>query len=146
MLLIHPDSHLDHGLSVEHLSFLLKRFTDKNEFFIVTVTIPSELPQLSCSLYGPLMGDEPVNENEVFYRKRSGRAGLSRLIQKPKRESSLLTVIGGPHGQHSCILYTAYGGPGGAPREPWELESGSQKRKESDAFWALHALSFEGEL
>jgi len=52
-----------------------------------------------------------------------------------------VTIIAGPHEGHSCILYTAYGGPA-APREAADpyIES-EEEREASRAFWAVHALS-----
>lgn len=140
MLLIHKDSHLDHALTTGQLSFLLKHFADKAEFFVETVELPSELGQVPCGLYGPLCGDEPVAEADVFYKTRGDRKGESRMIEKGGRMTNALTVIAGPHDGLGCILFTAYGGPSGAPKEPWDCAEGSE-REASEAFWADHALA-----
>jgi hypothetical protein len=141
MVLVHPESHLDHGLSEVHLSYILKQFKGRNDFFIETIEMPEELPGLECGLYGPLLGDDPIPESEVHYAPRNGRKGPSRLVPRPKRETRLLTVIAGPHEDLDCILYTAYGGPHGAAREPWDTEEGTKERQQSEQFWAQHALS-----
>ena len=134
-------SHLDHGLSPEHLAFIREKFGGRSEFFIETVELPAELPSLKCGLHGPIMGEDPVPEDEVFYRKRGNGRGASRLCSRPPIETRKLTVIGGPGGDDLCVLYTAYGGPL-APREPEDTSLSNEKeREESVAFWNEHALS-----
>lgn len=141
--IIKGTSHLDHGLTGAHVEWLLSLFKDKNAFFIETVVLPdNELAPLECGLYGPTMGDEPIDEGEVFYELRgSGRKWTTRFIKKPMRPTRKLTVIAGPHEDKPCILYTAYGGPA-APREPGDttLQSWEQVL-EARAFWKVHALS-----
>lgn len=134
-LKITSESHLDHGLTMAHLRFILENFGDRAEFFIETVDMPDHLSDLECGLYGPIMGDEPVDESEVFYQERGGRGGDSRLIKKPSRPTRKLTIIAGPHFADECILYTAFGGPA-APKELFQ-ENNDQTRE----FWSKHALS-----
>lgn len=142
MLTITKDSHLDHGLSLEHVQWLLERFGDRDAFFIETVELPEGLTGLSCGLHGPLMGDDPIEEDEVAYECRGDRSEPSRTCPRPARTSSQVTVIAGPHGDLSCLLYTVYGGPC-APREPADPSLSPEDREDSIAFWREHALSSE---
>lgn len=143
MLTIQPQSHLDHNLSQAHVNFILSAFADRDGFFIATIELPEHLPDLTCALHGPVMGDDPVPEAEVEYVVRGTRAGASRLTNRPPRPTRWLTVIGGPYGGESCMLYTAYGSHGGplTPREPWDKSIPENEREASRDFWAVHALS-----
>lgn len=131
-------SHVDHGLSQAQLDFLLERFADRSAFFIETVELPADLGTVPCGLHGPIFGDEPVPDSEVRIEVRGTRAWSSRLCDREPRPVRTVTVICGPHGDHPCVLYTAFGGPL-APQEP-----GDPSCKDVDAskaFWSVHALS-----
>lgn len=163
----HKDSHLDHNLTEAHVDHILQRFADRQAFFIDTFTLPRDLGTVPCGLYGPLVGDPPIGENEVCYAPRGTRSWPSRLmVDGPPRQQHEVTVIAGPHEepcpqcttsawnilhradcptcggtgnlQHACILYTAYGGPL-APQEP--DDPGCKDVPASKAFWAEHGLS-----
>ena len=144
---LHAKSHVDHGLSPAQIDYLLERFKDRAEFFIETIDLPPELGKVRCDLFGPLVGDEPIPESEVFYARRGTREWSSRLMEVAyPRTTSKVTVIAGPLDEreldcgdqvHACVLYTAYGGPN-APQEP-----GDPKCKDPAAsrdFWAKHAI------
>jgi hypothetical protein len=148
-LLIHPDSHLDHGLRAEHLEYIFTCFGDRHEFFIETIRLPKPLDLVPCALFGPLMGDEPIGHDDVTFRKREGRDWMSRLLVGARpRLKDTLTIIAGPHddfvgalGQpHHIILYTSYGGPA-APREPGDPTLSPEEHEESKKFWGEHALA-----
>jgi hypothetical protein len=134
----HAASHVDHGLNEVQLRYILDQFVDKTAFFITTIELPEELGTVPCGLYGPLMGDAPIPEGEVVHQKRGTRAWTSRLIDKPLRPTRKVTVIGGPHDGHPCILYTCYGGPQ-APQEPGD--PGCKDPAASATFWREHALA-----
>jgi hypothetical protein len=134
----HAESHVDHGLTSAQLEWLLDRFADRDSFFIETVELPDELGTAPCGLYGPDMGDEPVPESEVRYANRGEREWPSRLVDRPDRPTRMVTVIGGPHDGHACILYTAYAGPC-APQEP--RDPGCKDVPASEQYWAEHALA-----
>lgn len=136
------DSHLDHGLSQAVINHLLDKFASKDAFFIEEMTLPPELGEVPCGLYGPIMGDAPISEDEVYYTPRGERKYTSRMIRKPKRTSRVVTVIAGPDDGEPCVLYTAFGGPL-APREPNDPTLPEEKLAESQDFWAQHALSSE---
>jgi hypothetical protein len=158
MLIIIPQSHLDHHLSLRHLRFVLDHCQERNSFFIESIPLPGELPALSCALRGPVVGNPPVADAEVTMRSRNGRAWESRMLtdlNKPfvrvalaqgvwgytaDPTSRIVTVIGGPADGFPCVLYTAYGGPL-APREPGDLSLPESERAASEAFWAEHALA-----
>jgi hypothetical protein len=137
---IHKDSHLDHGLTAAHLAFIVSHFANRTGFFTETVTMPDDLPDLTCGLYGPIMGDPPVTDN-VSFEARGERAYPSRTVALPTRPTRLLTVIAGPHKGAPCVLYTAHGGPK-APREAGDptLQT-PEDVGESIVFWATHALA-----
>jgi hypothetical protein len=136
-VIITKDSHADH-LPEEMLDAILKQYGDKNEFFIDSFELPEGV-EVECGLYGPTCGDPPVPETEVFYARRQGREGDSRLVNRPTRMTRTVTVIGGPH-EGECILYTAFGGPL-AEREPWDPSLDDAARERAKAFWAEHALA-----
>jgi len=128
------ESHVDHSLTEEQLAWVLGRWAPDGKVSVQTFTLPDELGTVPCGLYGPVMGDEPVPESDVHYAVRGGRAGESRLTRWGLRQTRRITVVSGPNGDDSCVLYTSYGGPA-APREPFEDTS-----DESRDFWAQHAL------
>jgi hypothetical protein len=140
-LKITKDSHVDHGLTSEVLDHIKERFADRDAFFIETFQLPVELGKVFCGLYGPLMGDDPVPEDIVYYGIRDGRKVATRMIQAPYRMVRTLTVIAGPHGEDSCVLYTAFGGAL-TEREPGDPDIKSlEDLEKSRKCWAEHALA-----
>ena len=111
MKILEGISHLDHGLSEDHVQWILEKFGERDCFFIETVELPEGLGSLDCGLYGPLMDDAPVCEDEVVYTQRGDRPGTSRMVKRVMRKTRLVTVIAGPYGDEECILYTSFGGP-----------------------------------
>ena len=134
----HKDSHLDHHISTDQLAHLLERFAGRDAHFVETVELPPELGTVPCGLHGPTMGDPPITRAD--WERRPGRAYASRLVERPKRPSRLVTVVAGPHDGHPCVLYTAYGGPR-APREVADPTMPDHELAESVHFWSEHALS-----
>jgi hypothetical protein len=164
MLIITPHSHLDHGLSAAHLEFINRVFGKRDGFFAETVEMPSDLPELLCGLYGPVVGDAPIHDCDCQMRARFGRQHKSRiyigapnsagyagpvpggrLVYPRLRGSRLLTVIAGPYSEtpgdpgFACMLYTAFGGPL-APKEPGDPAVHPDELDASVAFWRDHAL------
>lgn len=145
-MIIHKDSHLDHGLTEDQKTYILDRFKDHNEFFILSFVLPEELGTLPCGLHGPVMGDAPVNGDARMMR-RGTRPYESRVVDRPARPTRTVTVIAGPHKDEAgtaypCVLYTAFGGPL-TPKEPGDPTLGETQRAESEAFWKDHALSVQ---
>lgn len=137
------ESHLDHGLSRDHVKWLLEQFGDRTAFFLETVDLPEHFTLLDCEMHGPLMGDPPISESEVAYVVRGKRRGATRVVDRPKRQTRKLTVIGGPIGDYGseCVLYTAFGGPAGA-KEVWDDSIKTlAELEQARAFWREHALS-----
>ena len=93
----HSDSHVDHNLTEEQLRYLLDRFADRNAFFLETIKLPEQLGTVPCGLWGPIMGDPPVDETEVRHEQRGSRTWTSRLVERPTRPTRTITVIAGPH-------------------------------------------------
>jgi hypothetical protein len=131
-------SHLDHGLTMAHLRFLLDQIPTVNGLTVKTLELPEELPSLPCGLHGPVMGDEPVPEDEVRYETRNDRPNESRICDRGTRLVRLLTVVIGPDG----MLFTAYGGPP-AEREPGDpsLQEDPDALNAAKGYWKLHALA-----
>ncbi len=134
----HRDSHVDHDLTEAQLRHLLDRFADRGAFFLETVELPEDLGTVPCGLWGPVMGDPPIGEEQVSYQRRGNRAWASRLVERPTRPTRLVTVIAGPHDGAPCVLYTAFGGPP-APQE--NGDPGCKDPAASAAFWREHALA-----
>lgn len=134
------DSHVDHRLTPAHIAFILERYADCAAFFIETIEMPDDLPGLPCTLHGPILGDDPVPDEECTRVVRGTRTWPSRMCARPARLVRTLTVIGGPDGDEPCVLYTAYGGPR-AEREPLDPDLPPAEQEASAEFWAEHALS-----
>lgn len=131
-----PESHVDHNLTPEQLQWVKELSAPEGEIAVQTFRLPLALGTLPCGLYGPAIGDVPVDEERVYYAVRGARKGESRLLRDGiVRQTRRITVVSGPgpDGQ-PCVLYTSYGGPA-APREPFEDDS-----EESRLFWSQHAL------
>jgi hypothetical protein len=170
MITRHKDSHLDHGLTEAQVNHIFERYrelTPPEGVFIETFEMPAELGNVPCGLYGPVMGDEPIPEEEVVYGKRGQREYTSRLIDRPVRQVQEVTIIAGPHDDQPCVLFTAFGGPL-TPKEigdptlapelfdmstddlandPWTLLRliETQDFEKSWAFWSQHALAIQGD-
>ena len=93
----HPDSHVDHSLTEDQLRYLLGRFADRQAFFLETIELPEELGTVPCGLWGPLVGDPPVDETCVQYAQRGTRTWTSRMVDRLTRPTRLVSVIAGPH-------------------------------------------------
>ena len=133
-----PTTHLDPGLTTAHLAWLHVQFGTRTKFFIETVTLPDHLSSLENALYGPVMGDPPVAEADVFYAPYGPRTWRSRLIHKPTRPTRLLTVVGGPDSSGRMIFFDVFGGPLPAQEVG---DPATRDIKESHRFWREHALA-----
>jgi len=134
MKIIHGTSHLDHDLTEDQINYIAARYEGRDGHFIDTFELPEELGTVPCGLYGPIMGDPPVEREHTEMKKRGNREYLSRVINPTIgepfiadpmtlfRQVQIVTVIAGPHKEESCILYTAFGGPL-APQEPLDIEA-----------------------
>ena len=130
--------HDDHGISDSQFRFALNKLEDQkltNGFYLKTFELPGELGSADSLIYGPIVGDAPIEDWECDLVRRGERPNLSRLFKikhnRPPRKSKLLTIIGS--GQ---TIWTAHGGPA-APREIGDPNAG----QDSIDFWAEHALS-----
>jgi hypothetical protein len=137
-MILHEDSHTDH-VSPDVLNFVLEKFKDRDGFFAEVIELPEGLTA-ECGLYGPIMGDPPVPEEEVSYLVRAGRMWRTRMVDRPKRQVKTVTVIGGSYQEHPCVLWTVYGGPL-APQELNDPALKDEDREKSRKFWSEHALN-----
>lgn len=132
--------HADHGVRKSDIltAVVLGLPSEAQGFFIVTERTGSAH---WCALHGPMCGDPAVTEDQVEYRVRGDRPNPSRMVDRPFRQSAYLTVIGVRDGDDLHII-TAYGGKL-APREPLDatIQDNPASLKESQDFWAVHALS-----
>lgn len=135
-----PESHLDHNLTKEQIDFVASfelKPTSEEPVVIRTVTLPAEIAPVLCALHGPIMGDEPIPEDETRLVNRGKRTWYSRMCEREPRPVNTVTIIAGPHGDEPCVLYTAYPGPP-APQEPGD--PACKDIEASKAFWRQHAL------
>jgi len=123
----HAESHMDHGFSQAQWDYIFTKFAAKDAFFIETIELPLGLGSVTHDLYGPTGHGSPVNEHEVYYAPRGDRTWDSRMIRMPKQSTRFVRVIAGPHEEHACILYTAYGVESidapQTPKEPGDIEA-----------------------
>lgn len=135
------ESHLDHGLTAAQISYILQAYLDRDGFFLETIELPEELGTVPCALRGPIRGEPPVGPDApVSFQKRGSRSYESRMVAWEATPSREVTIIAGPHGDYSCVLYTAYGGPL-APKEPGDPSLKPEERERSERFWSEHALA-----
>ncbi len=139
----HPDSHMDHAIAPRQWDYLFSQLAERTSAFVETLELPDSLGTVANALYGPSVGDPPIDESEVHYVTRGARVGQSRMVRRPLRPTRWIRVIAGPHGGYPCVLYTAYGvaakDTAEAPREPWDPEC--KDVEASKAFWNAHALA-----
>lgn len=140
------DSHLDHNIPEDLLREALAAVereckADLGRGVVVhTVRVSRDV---SCQLIGPVMGRKPVREALVHYTKRGERSYYSRCIVLRPSKTRDVTVIVGPHEDHTTVLYTVFGGPP-TPKEPEDPTiSTPEERRTSEAFWSQHALAYD---
>lgn len=142
-----PDSHF-HGLSARVVGHVLEVCRDGQAEFIVgdrdapfaiaTVTLPEFLGTVPCDLRGPLVGDAPIQEEDVTYAVRPGvsyRTWASRLVALPPTQTRKVTVLASAEG-----VITVFGGPL-SPQETGDPNA--MDPNASAKFWADHALSMD---
>lgn len=135
--------HADHGIDATTLLWALSHINAEG-FFLRTFTLPESHVGVMCGLYGPSVGDAPINDDDTYMvvrnPERGGHNPPARMTNQPLRSSRLLTVIGSIEGDNVTI-YTSYGGPS-APRLPGDPSMTTEEEKsEAASFWAQHALS-----
>lgn len=113
---ITKDSYIEKRITQDHIAYIVDMLAHVEDTDIFTITLPSKLPTISCGLFGPILGDDPIPESKVIYGKRGTRDWLSRMVNRPLRQTNIITAIVGPYRNDPCILYTAFSGPA-APRE-----------------------------
>lgn len=138
--------HADHGVERSTMQMLVEAIKPSG-FFLHTQELPVDHADLVSALRGPLEGDAPVGESEVFYASRGGEGrGLSRMIALPKRRTRMVTIIGmatpAEDGTTSVVVYTCYGGCAAAqePTDP-SIANDPERLAVAKAFWRKHALA-----
>ncbi|MHA2426988.1 MAG: hypothetical protein ACXADB_03050 [Candidatus Hermodarchaeia archaeon] len=128
--------HADHGIKDDQLKFIVDQLKKRGEdgFFIQEIKVPGEVP---CGIYGPIMGDPPVGDDEVEMVARGDREWKDRMIDRPMRPVDFVQAIGTKDGEELTI-YTIYGGPL-APQNPDDPDN--QDPEAARKFWSEHALS-----
>lgn len=142
--------HGDHGLEEEHVAFIKEVMAQrpKGSFICESFRLPDSCPDLFDGLYGPINGDAPVTEDEVYYAVRGDRGHASRMVDRPLRACRNVVIIG----KASEILWTAYGSLAGvvAPRETFDPffadPDNAEAKAEAVEIWKNHALSRQREV
>lgn len=139
-MIITEASHTFNQLSADQNSYVQNLFAETEIPFTETIDLTDaekDLGTVNCGLYGPIMGDPPVPEDEVQYRKTRSR---SRCCARESRQVTKVTIIAGPYKGYPCVMYAAFGGPM-VPKEPDDPNMTLDEIAASKAFWAEHALS-----
>lgn len=132
--------HGDHGVSQEIMLKAVQEIAPGEGFFIANVALPEGVTLLSA-LYGPTAGDPPVTELEVHYAKRTPDRPFSRLVSRPHRPCSRMTILGMNRGGAVHVI-TAYGGPSVSPPEVGDMGfTSAEEYQRAFAFWRDHALA-----
>lgn len=140
--------HADHGIAPEQQQFVenyLRMFAPPH-FFILRIEIPDELGTVPNAMWGPTCGDDPVDEQDVFYGHRGDREWADRFVARTSRPCSYVHAIGIREGDVNdsgnpvgdITLFTVYGGPL-APQHPDDPTN--QDPDGAREFWATHALA-----
>jgi len=166
---LHHDDHDITDPQLDYIKKVMMEIPPVMGFFIRQIEIPEELGQVPCGLYGPLMGDSPVDEYQVHYVQRGDRPWKDRILKRvegkcsfkepeilPKRFVDYVQVIGvrdydcalGAEGErfvdgwqrNESDMYDLFTIFGG-PLAPQHPEDPANKDVEAaKAFWAQHAL------
>lgn len=106
------------------------------QFLKVQVNFPQAIGYTTCV-------ETDTNDENIFYAKRPGRAGYSRLIvgRDPEPCSSVVVILKMADTAGIYVLITAYIGLD-APHEPWDphIQGDFRQRQRSLAFWRRHAF------
>lgn len=141
---LRDDGHYDaHGITPEHLDWLLAQPQIRKGKGMITLQLPDSLPPVWDSIVGPKAGDPPVQADDprVYWASRGGgRNWNSRMIRAPHRLSHTITASVGVNPDGSRLLRTAYGGTPGSK----ELDDPTMKPDQLPSareFWSTHALA-----
>lgn len=137
--------HQDHGVSFAQLAHVcaeLEKGVATPGPFILRIELPASLGTVPCGLFGPVMGDAPVEDEDVVFWTRGSRPYADRCVDLPVRRVAFVYAIGELDKSGFCAIETIFGGPL-APmnsEDPDCLDVEGSKR-----FWAVHALSIPAE-
>lgn len=137
--------HKDHGVTASQLAYVceyIEKGVLKPGPFILRIGLPPALGTAPCALHGPVMGDPPVEDEDVVFWTRGERGYADRCVDRPLRPVDILVVIGQLDESGFCLLETLFGGPL-APMNPADQKC--QDVAASKEFWSTHALSIPAE-
>lgn len=126
----------------EAIKAVLDLCIEEEGFFIREVDSPHPHP---CDLFGPKMGDDPFSDEDCMLVTLGGNVHKSRVLRVPvvARQTSKLTVVGGPWKGEPCVLYDIYPGVF-RPKEvdAFAVPEGREYEFSVD-FWSTHALGVQ---
>ena len=138
--------HTDHDINRAQLSHIVDQVGNEAGFFIKQVTLPEELGTVPCGLWGPAMGDDPIEASLVNNAFRGDRPWTDRVFLQSTlagvptkfqtREVDYVQIIGTAEGD-TVTVFTVYGGPL-APQNP--EDPSCEDVEASTKFWSQHAL------
>lgn len=134
-------AHNDHRITEEQLNFVQTHpdllALPKDTHILQILTLPPDIKSASCDLWGPSVGDDPIEEALVFYQNRGARRGPSRMIKAYSRLTRYICVIG----IKGDICFTIYGTRADkpSPKEPWNAST-IKEHAACVAWWSKHAL------
>ena len=138
-------AHDDHPITDEQMKWIQTHpdlLAEPNGVFLIKVLeIPEELGTIPSGLYGPAAGDDPVKEEDVFYKTRGEREIKSRKINLPNRPARNICIVG----IKGKVAFTIYGTQANepSPKEPEDSFANDEEKQKSIDFWKEHALSVE---
>jgi hypothetical protein len=131
--------HYVKDVDTETMKALVESLNLQEGFFLRTIPLPNG-QTVPCRLHGPAMGDDPVQDQEVWFSRTGPDKPLTRFVLRDERDVSEITVIGMLTGSE-VEVWAAYGGPA-RPRNVGDVTLTTDEEKaEAETFWASHALS-----
>lgn len=134
--------HSEGGITKELLQNALKRmYANGSKFKVKEIHFSNPI---GCTTCVPI-----TSEDEIVMVYRKGREGKTPMVkQREPLPCNILTVIIRKENDriNHYTLMTCFVG-GGSKREPWDKAIRTEEeRKESEEFWASHALLYNPEL
>jgi len=141
-LVIKEVSCIDERLSPQAIKYIQKKLNNCKGTLVKTFRLPQKFGMVESSIYGPVMGDPPIKESQVKYARIGSNKWASRVINRPIRKTSMVTVIAAPHEGDACVLHTVLAGPlvGREPNDP-VMQKHPGLMDEAKEFWSKHAFA-----
>lgn len=144
MLVLTNESEIGKYIPFALVLWVLKEYQGWEDVLRQEFEIPAHIRDLDCPLYGEVMGDEPVPEQQVVWEKFPDSPAKFRIVHKPLRKTRVATIEAGPdsHG-HACAVQRLYSGPKRVVPKDDPSISSEYERVGVESFWLKHALSSE---